>query len=183
MAKLDLKTHRITSVQEFFFDTSVWLLLYGNLGNYNKADQSFYTKAFQEIVEKQSCILITSQVISEITNVLLTKGFKDFVVSNRLDINVTNKKRDFVGTKEYLNTVGFISTVIEQILGLRNILRLNDSFSNIDIPKILTNFQKIDYNDCYYLELLSTRKQGTILVTNDGDFDKISTTVDIYTNK
>lgn len=183
MAKINISSFKVNSTQEFFIDTSVWLLLYGNLFNYNKSDQKFYSNFYQEIIQKNAAIILTSMVMSEFANVIINKAFKDFALENKIDINSLNKKKDFVGTDAYKSAVLFITSSLNQILSLSNIVRISDSFTDINFNNIFNNLFQIDFNDSYYLELLNKRNQGTILVTNDGDFNQVQSNILIYTNK
>jgi hypothetical protein len=183
MAKLDIQKHRVTSTQEYFIDTSVWLLLYGNLGTYNKDDQRFYAAILGELFAKNSAIIITAQVISEISNVLLKKAFKDWITENHLDKNTVHYKRDFIGTDSHLVAIDFISNVIDNILKLNNLLKLPDNFNAIDMNRIMDRFKSIDFNDSYYIQMLLDRREPPIILTNDRDFNLVAQHIDLYKNK
>lgn len=183
MAKIDIGKFKVTSIQEFFLDSSVWLILNGDLGNYKIADQKFYSNILGSIIEKSAPILITSQILSEIFNVLFKKGLKDFCLINHLDIGSLNVKKDYIGTTDHSKRIDDIKTILNNILTTPNLMKIGDSFTDINLKNILNEVIKVDFNDSYYVELLKKRNNHTVLITNDSDFGYLSDKIDIYTNK
>jgi len=161
--------YNIRFTDTFFFDTNIWLLLFGTVANFQKEDQKDYSSFLQQLLSKKNSIYLTSMIISEFANVLLRKDFKQWILVNKL---VGKEfKADFVGTNEYKKSVSVISSLINKIISLPNVLRVSDEFTNINISNILQRFEEIDFNDAYYVELATTR--GYIMVSNDKDFIKI----------
>lgn len=155
---------------EFFFDTNIWLLLYGKVADYQKNDQKAYSNLFNEILTRKSPIFITSMIISEFANVLLRLEFSIWKGKNRL-IDPDYKK-NFVGTDEYKKAVIQISSSINRIISLPNIVRIPDNFNSANLNEILLNFKIVDFNDAYIAYLVNSK--NLILVTNDADFKKIN---------
>lgn len=177
MASTNPKDYKVVYTDKFFFDTNIWLLLYGTIADFQKQDQKQYSAFLAEILSRGSSIYVSSIIISEFANVLLRKDFKQWVHTNKLIDQ--DYKKNFVGISEYTNSVSIVSNLINKILKLPGIIPLSDNFSSMDIIKVLKNFEKIDFNDSYILEL--SEEKDLILVTNDKDFLKVSSSLTIIT--
>lgn len=179
MATIKLSNYEIGFTDQFFFDTNVWLLLFGTVASFQANDQLQYTKLLEKLITRDSPIYITSMVISEFANVLLRRDFNQWISNN----NYVNKdfKRDFVGTKDYENSVETISISINKIFKLPNLVSVGDNFNAINKNKILQNFKIVDFNDAYYTELAELNKYK--IVTNDKDFQKLDSKIDILTTQ
>jgi predicted nucleic acid-binding protein len=177
MATIKLKEYEIGYKDQFFFDTNIWLLLYGTVANFQAVDQGQYTKFLEKLLTRDSPIFITSMVISEFANVLLRKDFNQWVSTN----NFFGKdfKKDFVGIKEYENSVETITILINKILKLPNIFIVGDNFNAIDKSEVLNNFKIVDFNDSYFTQLAILNNYK--IVTNDKDFQKLESKIDVIT--
>jgi predicted nucleic acid-binding protein len=179
MATINLTGYQIKMSDQFFFDTNVWLLLFGTVANYQKADQASYSNLLQDLIRRDKPIYITSMILSEFANVLLRHDFKQWVTTNGL-IN-QDFKRDFVGTIDYQNSVLTIKQLISSILNIPNIVKVSDSFHNTDTTTILGNFGIVDFNDSYITQLSNLNSYK--VVTNDRDFQKLGAIIDILTTQ
>lgn len=179
MATIKLGDYKIGFTDQFFFDTNVWLLLYGTVANFQAKDQNQYANFFQSLIQKDAPIFLTSMVISEFSNVLLRRDFNQWVSNNKL-VN-QDFKANFVGTSDYVNSVETISISIKKILKLPNIFLVGDNFNAIDKDEILKNFKVVDFNDAYYTQLAVLNNYK--VVTNDKDFQRLNTNIDIITTK
>jgi len=175
MAAINIKDYKIGFTDQIFFDTNIWLLLYGTMANYQAKEQRLYTDFFQTLLQKATPIFLTSMVISEFANVLLRRDFNQWMSTEKLSDK--DFKKDFVGTEKYGETVSIIAVAINKILKLPNIAVVGDNFNAIDKEAILENFKRIDFNDSYYAELAYMKKYK--IVTNDKDFINISSKIDI----
>jgi len=175
MESISPSDYKVTFTDRFFFDTNIWLLLYGTIAHFQEKDQKQYSRFFANILERENPIYITSLVLSEFANVLLRKDFNQWVSINGL-VN-QDFKRDFVGTSEYTYSVEIVSVLINKILALPNILRISDDFTAIDISSILKQFKIIDYNDSYFLEMAESKE--LVVVTNDSDLLKIDSNITV----
>ena len=102
MATINIENYKISYTDQFFFDTNVWLLLFGNLANYKPKDQQEYSKLFKESLQRDIPIFISSMILSEFANVLLRIDFKQWKTkfSESKDF-----KKDFGTTLEYKNSI------------------------------------------------------------------------------
>ena len=96
MAKISIDSHSIGFNDSYFFDTNIWLLLYGTVADFQKSEQSKYSKLFSNIIEKNKPIYITSLVCSEFSNVLLRRDFNLWKEKN--SFYDKNFKKDFEPT-------------------------------------------------------------------------------------
>ncbi len=179
MATISLTGYQIKMSDQFLFDTNIWLLLFGTVSNYQLTDQASYSKLLKELILREKPIFITSMILSEFANVLLRHDFKRWSRANQL-INPDFKK-DFVGSNDYKTSVIAIKQLIKNILGIPNIIKVSDSFHNIDNSRILNNFDNVDFNDSYITEL--SNQNGYKVVTNDKDFQKLSNMIDVITTQ
>ena len=169
MATIKPSEYTITFSSEFIFDTNIWLLLYGNVADYQKNDQNEYSRLLSEAISRKSSIYITTLILSEFANVLLRLEFN--IWKKTAQIIEPDYKRDFVGTAEYQKAVLQISKSIKSILALPNIIRLPDQFNTVDINSILSSFKVVDFNDSFICEL--SKIKNLAIVSNDTDFKQI----------
>jgi predicted nucleic acid-binding protein len=177
MATINIKDFMIGFSDQFFFDTNVWLLLFGSVADFEKKDQKAYSKLLEDLIVKDKPIFISSNILSEYANVLLRKEFKKWVKDER-KVGV-DFKSDFVGVLRYNQTVELITISINKILKLPNIQPVSDSFHCINTENILNNFKIVDFNDAYIGELALQNKYK--VVTNDKDFQKLNSGIEIIT--
>lgn len=179
MATIKLSQYQIGYTDQFFFDTNIWLLLYGTVAGFQANDQLQYTKLLEKLITRDSPIYITSMVVSEFANVLLRRDFNQWISNN----NFIGKdfKKDFVGTKDYENSVETISVSINKIFKLPNLVVVGDNFNAIDKNQILLDFKLVDFNDAYYTQLAQLNNYK--IVTNDRDFQKLDSKIDIVTTQ
>lgn len=165
---------------QFFFDTNIWLLLYGPIANYQRQDQREYSNLLATIIQRDYPIYITSMIISEFANVILRRDFKQWADNQNNNPN-PEFKRDFVGTAEYVNSVSDIKQLIQDILSLPIVTKIPDDFNSLDVDSILEKFDLVDFNDAY-ISVLAQSKNYKV-VTNDRDFQKLEDSIEIITTK
>lgn len=179
MATINVQDLKISFSDQFFFDTNIWLLLFGTIADFQIKDQKAYSRLLEDLITKDKPIFISSVVISEFANVLLRRDFDQWVSIGKL-VNAKFKV-DFVGTKRYENSVSTITKSINKILNLPNIHHIPDSFHCISKENLLANFKIVDFNDAYIFEL--SRMNNYRIVTNDKDFQKLDSHIDIITTQ
>lgn len=177
MATIKIQNFKIGFTDKLFFDTNIWLLLYGTIADFQAKEQKFYTNFFETSLQKGTPIFLTTMVISEFSNVLLRRDFKQWVSINKL----TNQdfKKNFVGTTTYRESVETITFALNKILKLPNIVLVGDNFNAINKVEILNNFKFIDFNDSYFAQLAFMNNYK--IVTHDKDFQMLDKHIDIIT--
>lgn len=177
MAVVNIDNHKISFSDQYFFDTNIWLLLFGTVANFQIKEQKIYSALFADILQRNNSIYSTSLVFSEFSNVLLRRDFNQWKESN----NFYGKdfKRDFVGTADYKNSVNSIKLLLNKILALPNLIRVGDSFHNLDFTNIYQDFENIDFNDSYFTEVC--RLNNYKMVSNDGDLKTVAQKIDVIT--
>lgn len=175
MGLINCKDYAPKAVDSFFFDTNVWLLLFGDIASFEKTEQAKYSKTLESILDRDSIIFLTSNVISEFSNVLLRKEYNSW---RSIAENVGKDfKRDFVGSHVYLQQVEVISSLVTTIIKLPCVQRIPDDFNAVELNRILHRFKSIDFNDAYIAEICQSK--SLILVTNDRDFFILKDEIDI----
>ncbi|WP_282074012.1 PIN domain-containing protein [Polaribacter atrinae] len=179
MAVIDIREIEIKFSDQFFFDTNVWLLIFGTISDYQRRDQAMYSKFLEKIISQDKSIYITSMVVSEFANVLLRFSFKQW--KTKADNFSKEFKKDFVGTSEYKSSVEVIKSLINNIFSLPVVIKVPDNFNAVNINNIFNNFDFVDFNDAYIAEL--SRMNDYKVVTNDKDFKLINSYIDIVTSQ
>lgn len=175
MGLTNTKDYTPKGTDSFFFDTNVWLLLFGDVANFQKVEQSKYSKVLQSILDRDSIIFLTSNVISEFSNVLLRKIFN--VWRSEAENVGKEYKKDFVGNNLYLQQIEIISSLITTIMKVPCVQRIPDDFNAVQLNRILERFKSIDFNDAYIAEICQSKSLK--LVTNDRDFFNLKNEIDI----
>lgn len=152
---------------KYILDTNIWLYLFSHLHEDKEREIAAYSNLLEEIIEKDYQILVPSFILSEFANVLLRADYNS--IKDSLDSEY-RYKRDYVGSPYYLSKTEEISQLLDQILNIENVLKVDDQFSNINIDNVKNNFNNIDWNDSYLIELAKIKK--SIIVTHDSDFSK-----------
>jgi predicted nucleic acid-binding protein len=130
MATIKVQDLKIGYTDQFFFDTNIWLLLFGTVAGFQNNDQKAYSRLLEDLITRDAPIFISSTIVSEFANVLLRRDF-DLWVSVEKGVNV-KFKIDFVGTQRYQDSVVTITKLINKILKLPNIQIIPDSFHCIN---------------------------------------------------
>lgn len=178
MAATDISTYQIKMSDHFFFDTNIWLLLFGTVANYQRNDQAAYSIFLQDLISRNSAIYINSMIISEFANVLLRHDFKQW----SLTCNIPNAefKKHYAGTSDHKSSVLAIKHLISNILAIPIIIKVSDGFHNNDMISVLRDFEIVDFNDSYIANFARTNNYK--IVTNDRDFQRLNN-VDILTTQ
>jgi predicted nucleic acid-binding protein len=175
MAKINIDDFTPKVTQSYFLDTNVWLLLYGDIANFQRREQAKYSKVLKTFIDRDCSIFLTSNIISEFSNVLLQKSFKEWKSKSE---NVGRRfKDDFVRTSVYADQVKLITTLVLKITKLPCVQRIPDDFNAVDLNLILEKFKIIDFNDAYIAEIC--KRKSLKLITNDRDFFSLENEIDI----
>ena len=179
MALTNIKDLKIGFNDQFFFDTNIWILLFATVADYQINDQKAYSKLLENLITNDKPIYITSMVVSEFSNVLLRRDYNHWLKTNKVLEN--DFKKNYVGTRFYKDSALKIANTISKILSLKIVTKTPDNFNSVNIDNILKNFQSIDFNDAFINEFVIEKKLK--LVTNNKDFQKINSDIDIITTK
>lgn len=171
--------YKIGFSDQFFFDTNIWILLFGTVADVETKEQKVYSKFLEDLLTKDKPIFITSGVISEFSNVLLRRDYNQWAPKSGFPN--PKFKDNYVGSSEYKNSVQSINSLVKNILSLPNVVKIPDDFNAIDTENVLNAFFIVDYNDSYIAEL-SLMKNFKI-VTNDKDFQKLAINMTIITTQ
>jgi len=170
---IDITVHSFADTDKLFFDTNIWLYLYGPQGAPNDRKTQIYSNALAKAVRAKSQIWLDVLVVSEFVNRFARMEY---------DIHFPDRTRrpEF---KQFRNHPDFQPISRAIVATVRNILkfatRIESGFSDIDINALLTEFETIpnDFNDQVLACLC--KNNSLMLVTHDLDFK--SKGVDILT--
>ncbi len=163
---IKIDDYHIKEGDVFFFDNNIWMYVFCPLANFQKGKrQAVYSRFFQYALSRKSHIYINSLVLSEFTNRYL-----------RLDFDICNKngkpqvfhsfKKDYVGSQQFQKTVGELKSYVSKIMSVCQ--KSSDEFNAIDFSDMLKLFEKIGFNDSYYIHL--SRMKNWVIVSDDSDF-------------
>jgi predicted nucleic acid-binding protein len=159
----------------YLFDTNIWMLLFCPLGNVKKEKQEKASKVLERIISVNAAVVVTSLILSEFSNAYLRLAYEQW---RKRPENVSGKfKSDYFNSNDSLDNRLAITSAISNILQIKSILKFPDNFNNIGISKLLDNFKTIDFNDCFIIE--TCLKESFTLVTDDADFEKIISGINI----
>jgi len=153
------ETYDFPPEQSYFFDTNIWLYIYGPIG-WSDQRSAIYSRTLREIRNSNGTIYINCMIISEFINAFSRIEFK--------------QQTDYSRFKDFRNSLGFrpvaadITSNVKKIL--RNTLACDPNLNVIDLPEIMSFFEqgKYDFNDLLFAEIC--RAKGLIFVTHDKDF-------------
>ena len=176
--KIDIRTYQPKSGDSFFFDNNVWIFIFGAIGSYQKHLQKTYSSFLSSSRSVGATIFTNSMVLSEFSNRLLRFSFEQWKKETR---NFhSDYKRDFIRTPTYMDTVAEITAHITKIMRITE--RSSDNFNAINMDRVLTHLEHIDFNDSYMIEMASLSSWK--IVTDDGDFVRYKEhSVDVITTR
>ena len=176
MVLTKVSQHIVAPNSAYFFDTNVWLFIYGPVAGTDKRKQAVYSRLLKDIISHKATIFVSSLVLSEYINVVLHIGFKQW---KRTSGNINaHFKHDYRVTADYLDRLNEAVLQVKEILKVCQ--RRPDDFHIVNIDKILSSMnQNADYNDAYYLHDCETI--GMKLVSDDADMQEMQGTITLIT--
>lgn len=159
-----LLQYSFSASDRLFFDTNVWLHLYGPLSFSLDPRAKPYSAAFKVMLQKRCKIFLDVLVLSEFVNVIARHGYNA-------------KYPNFSGRpsfKAYRNSAAFNVVAKEISQACRRMSSesqyVDTDLSTFDVEELYRKFEggRADFNDLALSELCT--RQNLKLVTDDGDF-------------
>lgn len=163
----NIRDHRPTARDEFFFDANIWIFLFSPIGNYQKEKQRLYADFLNRVNRAKTCIWVNALVLSEFCNAWLRFEFNNWKKKPE-NLDQTDYKKHFVPSKTYKDVIEEIKQTLPQILKITE--RSSDNFNAVNLDAIYAELEYCDFNDSYYLEL--ARMNQWKIVTDDADLFK-----------
>lgn len=172
-----IANHKVSPLNSYFFDTNVWLFIYGPVAGTNVRKQDAYSALLRDIIDLKATIYISSLVLAEYINAVLRIGFLNWKQKTR---NTTaDYKRDYRPTEDYNNTLKDAISQIEDILKITQ--KKPDDFNSINISDVLGRMSnKADFNDVYIAKACECRS-SVKLVSDDTDLQSLGINVMLIT--
>jgi hypothetical protein len=148
----------------FFFDNNIWMYLYCPIANFQSKKQKAYSNFFSNLLSRKLHIYINSLILSEFSNRYLKIDF-ELCNKNPSSIHYKTFKRDYVGSPQFIKTVKDVKLILDQILNVCQ--KCSDEFNSINLVEVFNLFQKIGFNDSYYMHL--AKLKNWVIVTDDSD--------------
>lgn len=161
---VDINGYAFSDQDNLFFDTNIWLYLYGPQGNPGDPVTQTYSQALARAMHAKSRIWIDVLIVSEFVNRFARIEY---------DIQYPNKSQR-PSFKHFRNNPVF-KPIAQAIVGaVRNIIkftaRTESGFATVDIDTLLSEFETTpsDFNDQILVRLCNANSLQ--LVTHDFDF-------------
>lgn len=160
----EITTYKFAKTDELFFDTNIWLYIYGPQGAPNDPKSYTYSNALASAIRAKSNILTDVLVFSEFINRFAR-------IEHQTLIRTRAAMQDF---KQFRNSQDFqpiaqaITAAVRLIL--KFVTRMDSEFSFVDINALINEFETTpsDFNDQMLVRLCLTHNMQ--LVTHDSDF-------------
>jgi predicted nucleic acid-binding protein len=155
-------TYDFPSEKGYFFDTNIWLYIYGPIG-WPDQMSSVYSRVLREVRDSNGTIYINCMIISEFINAFSRIEFKQQSTYSRF--------KDFRNSISFRPVAEDIASNVKKIL--RNTLACDPDLRVIDLPEIMSFFEqgKYDFNDLVFAEIC--RAKELVFVTHDKDFSEL----------
>lgn len=179
-----IKDFKVHSDNVFFFDTNVWMYVFGPMAGAKTDQQRYYSQLLRDIDTAKASVFVSSLVITEYVNACLQIEFKIWKKKpeNAIKLAVNqdfNFKRDFRPSVEYKIALRNVKSQVKDILAVSE--RIPDCFNRIDVMPLF-DWVNIDFNDAYYMRLCGEQSNKVTLVTDDKDIlNNPRVTVDLLT--
>lgn len=149
--------------QKFFFDTSIWIFLYGSRFDPKNKFTRLYSSLFKSISDNGCSIVIDYLVLAEFVNRYLRDHHR-FLIENG---EAVENWKQFRKSKEYKECAATLADEIFHILEACEKSPLSPELE--EISKWTDEFCELeaDFNDVIYWKTCS--KHELIFVTHDGD--------------
>ena len=166
-----IKDYKVHSGEVFFFDTNVWMHVFGPMAGTRPEEQQRYAQLLQDIKTARASVFVSSLVITEYVNACLQIEFKIWKRkpenAEKLAVNHDfNFKRDFRPSLDYQIAIRNVKSQVKDILAISD--RIPDNFHRIDVLPLF-DWTNIDFNDAYYMRLCDEQSNKVTLVTDDKD--------------
>jgi predicted nucleic acid-binding protein len=156
---------------ELFFDTNIWLYIYGPFANPNDWRTSKYSQFYKRVLENKCRIFINLTVISEFLNRYL-RMIHDVLKKGG---EAPENYKDFRATAAFVEALQGAADDLHHIM--RDCDRVNTDISSIDFDNFIRRMHsgKMDFADIVAAD--HCVEKGWVLVTHDCDFSGISSKV------
>jgi len=161
---INITTYQFSNTDKLFFDTNVWMYVYGPQGAPNDPKSRAYSTALADAIRAKSDIFTDVLVISEFINRFAR-------IEHQTLFRTGQATPDF---KQFRNGHDFKPIAQAITAAVRNILkfavRIESGFSTIDINALLAEYENMpsDFNDQVLIGLCVANSLQ--LVTHDFDF-------------
>jgi predicted nucleic acid-binding protein len=167
MSKQNISNYTFSNNDRLFFDTNIWLDIYGPFVNKDVTITATYAIALKKIRHVQSCLFIDALVLSEFIN-----SYARFEYNQRF---YNNKK--YKNFKLFRQSQNFKSVAEDIANNAKRIVKLCQpcdlQFNTLNLMNILDEYAQgtADYNDQLIAEMCVANGFG--LVTHDADFSQL----------
>ena len=166
-----IKAWKFDSTQRLFFDTNIWLFIYGA---YNAPDDSrikTYSNALRRARDAQATIYTGSIVMGEFIN----RSLRDDYAFHHPPSAGRTQYKSYRNSAEYAASARAVAINARAILN--DCQRIEGAFASCDIEAELSRLEsgQTDWSDQMIVALCRDRE--LILVTDDGDFGDSGLTI------
>jgi predicted nucleic acid-binding protein len=166
-----IKGYQFTANDRLFFDTNIWIILFGPPGEPGDTRAKTYSNAFKKAREAGSTLVIDVLVLSEFVNRSLRLEYNQLRAYGEAD----DDYKRYRASQEYAASVRQVARTAEQILSFCQ--PVESGFTSCDLTSLLMSFasSQSDLNDQFIVEIC--RRHNLLLLTDDGDFQDSGLTI------
>jgi len=160
----NIQRYSFTNQDRLFFDTNIWLYIYGPQGPSGERRQRIYSNAFRDIISLGIKIYIDVLVLSEFVNRTARFHYDLWCDENQTSVDY----KDFRSMAEFKEIASGIEKDAQLILVDSKLIETG--FTRMDLKTLLKTFEnnQQDFNDLIIINVCHTNH--LTLVTDDGDY-------------
>ena len=178
MKTVKIQDHTVGPSGNYFFDTNVWLFIYGPVAGYDVPKQKKYSSLLSDILSRGAGLYITSLVVAEYINRVLRIGFMSWKREDRTNRINSDFKKDYRPTEDYADALQDAVLQVKEIL--KCAAKRPDDFHRIEMDSLLQKMeQDCDYNDAYIIECCE--RCNMTLVSDDRDLQGVDSNITLLT--
>lgn len=169
--------------EKYFVDTNIWVYYaYMSHKTYqlegDKKDKfDYYSRFIEKVIEDKGELFTSSLCLSELSNVIENQALKQYNIRNNMSFNSKQFRAVEEERKLIINDISHAWDSIKDVATIIEHLISKETGDNI-INEI--KIAPLDPYDAIFLQIIKNKKINNI-ITDDKDFQKISSNVDIYT--
>ena len=162
----DARKEEYDAEHPVYFDANVWLTLYPPLSSEDDNWKKDYTHVLSLVLKKNVPIIIDLIVLGEYINRYCRIEYEAYDQDKKIKFKEFREKHfDY-----YKPIVENVVQCVHEIFELPGIIKIDNSFTNINFDEILNIFNegKSDWNDLLIVD--ECKRNSYSLITNDFDF-------------
>ena len=164
MTAINIQNYSFSEQDRLFFDTNIWVFIYGPQSYSDSRRQKIYSGAFQSIITNGGKIYLDILVLTEFINRMTRFYYDLWCEENNMSLNF----KDFRSMEEFKQITKEIEIASNMIL--IDSIQIESGFAKMNVSSLLKCFtqKQIDFNDLVIENIC--QENHLKLVTDDRDY-------------